>query len=176
MIQTVITGQSLVFLFTDSQIVQEGFVEDLNNLLNSGEIPNLFPSDEMERMVQEMRPIVKSMGLIDTEQCINVYIERVRHYLHFVLAMSPVGSALRIRCRAFPSLIHCCTIDWYMNWPKEALESVADRFLTRITFPTSDIHTALISMSSFVHTSANEYGNQFAIQLQRYVYTTPKSF
>ena len=33
-----IQGTPLVFLFTDTQIVNEGFVEDINNLLNSGEV------------------------------------------------------------------------------------------------------------------------------------------
>ncbi len=28
------------------QIKDEAFVEDINNLLNSGEVPNMFPSDE----------------------------------------------------------------------------------------------------------------------------------
>lgn len=35
-----------VFLFSDTQIKDEAFVEDINNLLNSGEVPNMFPSDE----------------------------------------------------------------------------------------------------------------------------------
>ncbi|CAE7781950.1 DNAH3 [Symbiodinium microadriaticum] len=35
-----------VFLFSDTQIKDEGFVEDVNNLLNTGEIPNLFPAEE----------------------------------------------------------------------------------------------------------------------------------
>ena len=34
------------FLFGDNQIVMESFLEDINNLLNSGEIPNLFLPDE----------------------------------------------------------------------------------------------------------------------------------
>ena len=35
-----------VFLFSDTQIKDEGFVEDINNILNSGEVPNMFPQDE----------------------------------------------------------------------------------------------------------------------------------
>jgi hypothetical protein len=35
-----------MFLFTDSQIKDEAFVEDINNMLNAGEVPNMFSSDE----------------------------------------------------------------------------------------------------------------------------------
>eukprot|EP00913_Durusdinium_trenchii_P016902 g15890.t1 len=37
-----------IFLFSDTQIKDEGFVEDVNNLLNTGEIPNLFPAEEAD--------------------------------------------------------------------------------------------------------------------------------
>ena len=37
-----VQGHMISFLFTDTQIVTESFLEDINNLLNSGEIPNLF--------------------------------------------------------------------------------------------------------------------------------------
>ena len=43
----------------------------------------------------------------------NLFIERVRQNLHVVLAMSPIGDAFRSRLRMFPSLISCCTIDWF---------------------------------------------------------------
>jgi hypothetical protein len=42
-------GKDVVFLFSDSQIKTEVFVEDINNILNAGEVPNMFPNDE--RMV-----------------------------------------------------------------------------------------------------------------------------
>lgn len=29
----------------------------------------------------------------------------------------------------FPSLINCCTIDWFQTWPTDALEMVANKFL-----------------------------------------------
>ena len=39
-------AKNTVFLFSDTQIKNEAFVEDINNLLNSGEVPNMFPTDE----------------------------------------------------------------------------------------------------------------------------------
>ena len=38
--------KQVTFLFSDDQIKDEAYVEDINNLLNAGEVPNLFPTDE----------------------------------------------------------------------------------------------------------------------------------
>ena len=48
-----------VFLFTDTQIKEESFLEDLNNLLNAGEVPNLFALDERQEICEKMRQIDK---------------------------------------------------------------------------------------------------------------------
>ena len=58
-----------------------------------------------------------------------MFIDRVKDQLHIVLAMSPIGEALRTRLRKFPSLVNCCTIDWFQSWPDDALASVATKFL-----------------------------------------------
>ena len=50
-----------VFLFTDSQMKEESFLEDIGNLLNSGEVPNLFPIDEKNEICAKMRNIDKSV-------------------------------------------------------------------------------------------------------------------
>lgn len=53
--------------------------------------------------------------------------------------MSPVGDAFRSRCRMFPSLVNCCTIDWFTEWPQEALLSVAETFFEHIDLGTDEM-------------------------------------
>ena len=38
-----VTGAPCVFLVADTQLKSEAFLEDVNNILTSGEVPNLFP-------------------------------------------------------------------------------------------------------------------------------------
>ena len=66
-------------------------------------------SNQMQNIVQERNLKVDSSPLA----MYNFFIERVRRNLHVVLCMSPIGDAFRNRLRMFPSLINCCTIDWF---------------------------------------------------------------
>lgn len=177
MIRAGVQGENTVFLFTDTQIVVESMLEDINNVLNSGEIPNLFPQDEMDKIVSDMIPVLKELGIAETrDNCVAHFVLRVRDLLHIVLCMSPVGDALRVRCRQFPSLINCTTIDWFMSWPKSALVSVAERFLSTITLPSEEVRGALVEMCGNVHTSIMQTAERFYEELRRMVYTTPKSY
>ena len=49
-----------------------------------------------------------------------------------VLCFSPVGTALRVRSRKFPAVTNCTSIDWFHEWPEEALVSVSKRFLEEV--------------------------------------------
>lgn len=60
--------------------------------------------------------------------------------------MSPIGDAFRNRLRMFPSLINCCTIDWFHAWPEDALEMVAHKFLEDVELD-NDIRTACVRPS-----------------------------
>jgi len=47
---TGVKNRMTVFLFMDTQIVEESFVEDINNILSSGEVSNLYKPDEFEEV------------------------------------------------------------------------------------------------------------------------------
>lgn len=45
-------NRDMVFLCTESQIKEEAFLQDIDALLNSGEVPNLFDIDELEEVLE----------------------------------------------------------------------------------------------------------------------------
>ena len=51
-----------MFLLTDNQITNEGLLEDVNNLLNSGEVPGMFTQEEKDQMVSGVRDWVDQQG------------------------------------------------------------------------------------------------------------------
>jgi len=66
-------GKDVVFLFTDTQIVQENFLEDINNILNSGEVPNLWKVEDTEAIGNALRPAMQQLGLPVTKLAVNNY-------------------------------------------------------------------------------------------------------
>ena len=171
-------GKDVVFLFTDTQIVQENFLEDINNILNSGEVPNLWKSEDLGNIENALRPIMSQQGLPLTKNAVNAYfITRVRSNLHCVLAMSPVSDEFRQRLRMFPSLVNCCTIDWFSEWPLEALDSVANTFLRDpLKSESEELVRSVVDACVFIHQSVEKKYKEFFETLRRYNYVTPTSY
>ena len=93
-------------------------------------VPGLFVPDDLDLILEGLRPSARDLGRdLTREAMVGFFTERCRSFLSLVLCMSPVGTALRNRLRKFPSLVNCCTIDWYAPWPGVALQSVASYFI-----------------------------------------------
>ncbi|XP_058415682.1 dynein axonemal heavy chain 9 [Diceros bicornis minor] len=168
---------STVFLMTDAQVADEKFLVLINDLLASGEIPDLYSDDDVENIISNVRNEVKSQGLIDSrENCWKFFIDRVRRQLKVTLCFSPVGSKLRVRSRKFPAIVNCTAIDWFHEWPQQALESVSLRFLQNSESIEPTVKQSISKFMAFVHTSVNQTSQSYLSNEQRYNYTTPKSF
>ncbi|XP_053412126.1 dynein axonemal heavy chain 3 [Nycticebus coucang] len=178
MLQAGVTNKSTVFLFADNQIKDESFVEDVNMLLNTGDVPNIFLADEKADIVEKMQIAARAEGeKIDVTplSMYNFFIEKVKKNLHIVLAMSPIGDAFRNRLRMFPSLINCCTIDWFQSWPTDALELVANKFLEDVELDDS-IRVEVVSMCKYFQESVNKLSLDYYNTLRRHNYVTPTSY
>ncbi|XP_050552040.1 dynein axonemal heavy chain 1 isoform X3 [Spodoptera frugiperda] len=173
-------NRGIVFLFSDAQIKMESFLEDLNNILSSGDVPNIYEPEDLDKIYQAVRHAVMEMNLTATKtNLFACYQRRVKSNMHIVIVMSPIGEIFRSRLRQFPSLVNCCTIDWFSEWPKSALESVAFHFfesMGELTEASNEILTAMVSVCCFVHQSVVEASDRFKEQLNRINYVTPMSY
>lgn len=52
-------GQPTVFLLTDAQVKDESFIEDVNTLINTGDLPNLYSSEEKTEILEKMQAVAK---------------------------------------------------------------------------------------------------------------------
>lgn len=81
-----IKNMGMVFLMTDAQVADEKFLVLINDLLASGEIPDLFPDDEIENIINGIRNEVKGVGIEDTrENCWSFFIDKVRKTLKVII-------------------------------------------------------------------------------------------
>ncbi|OMJ85003.1 hypothetical protein SteCoe_13780 [Stentor coeruleus] len=169
-------NKKTVFLFSDTQITNEGFLEDINNILNNGEVPNMFDEKEdHQRIVEALTDEANAERKGGSEEAIMGYfIEKVKARLHLILCLSPIGESFRKRLRMFPSLVNCTTIDWFMQWPDEALRSVATEYL-RIDVD-STVREGLINICVSMQASVVKLTQKYKEELRRYYYITPTSY
>ncbi|KAJ3048328.1 Dynein heavy chain 7, axonemal, partial [Rhizophlyctis rosea] len=171
-------GKPTVFLFSDTQIQEESFLEDINNILNSGEVPNLFAADEKQELFELMRSDTRSTSRPTDSSptaLFAFFVDRCRENLHVCLCMSPVGEAFRNRLRKFPSLVNCCTIDWFKDWPDDALEMVATKFLSDVELE-DQVRKDVVYMCKYLHESTRDMSAKFLASLRRHNYVTPTSY
>uniref|UniRef100_A0A8D3BTI9 Dynein axonemal heavy chain 11 n=1 Tax=Scophthalmus maximus TaxID=52904 RepID=A0A8D3BTI9_SCOMX len=166
-----------VFLHTDAQIPDERFLVLINDMLASGDIPDLFSDEEVDMIVTSIRMELRGLGLIDSrDNCWSFFIERIRRQLKVVLCFSPVGFTLRTRARKFPALVNCTAIDWFHPWPQLALQSVSCTFIEKIPGLEPNVRASIGEFISYAHTSVNEVSVKYQQNEKHFNYTTPKSF
>eukprot|EP01060_Flectonema_neradi_P007523 TRINITY_DN15258_c0_g1_i3.p1 TRINITY_DN15258_c0_g1~~TRINITY_DN15258_c0_g1_i3.p1 ORF type:complete len:3484 (+),score=722.64 TRINITY_DN15258_c0_g1_i3:1919-12370(+) len=192
-------NQRRAFIITDTQIVCSDQLVVLNDMLNSGFIPDLFDTDTLDDLTNAMVPELRQRHHPDfnnRDVCLDFFISRVQTNLHSILCFSPVGNQLANWCRHFPSLSTTTKIDWFHPWQEEALTAVAKRFLTpddekSIQPPVEEplpegseippvdkeaLTTSVGDCISEIHLFVTNLAEEYRTKERRFCYTTPKSY
>lgn len=168
------------FLFTESEIKDEVFLEFINSVLLTGEIPGLFAKDEIMAITADLRNsfVKERVGMDDTQDNLKQYfIDKVRDNLHLMICMSPMNPKFPVRARKFPGIISCPTIDWFLPWPSDALVALSKAFIQNFNVEcTPEVKVGLMTHMGMVHSMVTEVCEEYFTKMRRRVFQTPKSY
>ncbi len=70
-------GEKISFIFDESNILSVSFMERMNALLASGEIPGLFEQDEFSTLMSKMRENHRNAANMDDDQVYKLFTHNV---------------------------------------------------------------------------------------------------
>jgi len=175
-------GKPTVLLLTESQIKDDRIVADIDCLLKIGQVPNLFSPEECAELQKEVAAAaVANAGVKNTEltslELFAFFVSRCRDNLHVILTVSSetFSETFRERARNFPSLINCCEIDWFQDWPDDTLEKVAQKFLSKTDLEEKE-RQACVDIFKYFHVSSANLSQKFHQKMGFQTYVTPTSY
>lgn len=71
-------NKATMFLISDTQLKDDLFLEDLNLILVSGDIPNLFTTEEKTEILEKMQVVAKEMVI----NIVSGYLKMYNLYYH----------------------------------------------------------------------------------------------
>ncbi|TKS69390.1 Dynein heavy chain 2, axonemal [Collichthys lucidus] len=171
---TGVDNKSTVFLFSDTQIVDESFLEDINSILSSGEVPNLYKQEEFVEVCNALSESARKDHVVETpDSLFSYFTERVRKNLHIVLCMSPVRESFRKRILQYPALVSCTSIDWFGEFSKDAQLEVAEKYLDGLKMDSMEgIQTKAASIFATTHQSVAQVSQRMKLELRQHNYVT----
>nr|XP_056709345.1 dynein axonemal heavy chain 14 [Euleptes europaea] len=177
--QAGLEGKRTVLFISDSDIIQESFLEDISCILHSGQVPELFQKEELDNIIVTLTPVAEKANYSNSvEDIYSLFLQRVCSNLHVVLITSSAGQTFRQHCRAYPAIVNCCTVDWYENWPEEAFCHVAKSYFTDGYTLQNEVtlKNSLVPVCVNIHKNVCIIMENYLKETKRHYYITPNSY
>ncbi|XP_072706738.1 cytoplasmic dynein 2 heavy chain 1 isoform X3 [Ciconia boyciana] len=122
-----IEGQQVVLLLEDYQFVHSTFLEMINSLLSSGEVPGLYKIEELEPLLSPLKDQASQDGF--TGLIFNYFTYRIQQNLHVVLIMDSTNLNFTINCESNPALYKKCQVLWMETWSENSMKKIPEMLL-----------------------------------------------
>ncbi|GMR54221.1 hypothetical protein PMAYCL1PPCAC_24416, partial [Pristionchus mayeri] len=127
-IQTAITNsEHVVFIIEEYQLTLSSFLQSINCLLSSGEVPKLFTQQELDGMATQLRE-QSSEESFDGDLH-DYFAYRTRSLLHIVIIMNTDKSDFSFQLLTNPALYKECTVIWRDEWSDDSLQMLPSQLL-----------------------------------------------
>uniref|UniRef100_A0A3P9QAB0 Cytoplasmic dynein 2 heavy chain 1 n=1 Tax=Poecilia reticulata TaxID=8081 RepID=A0A3P9QAB0_POERE len=122
-------GQQVVLLLEDYQFVHPAFLEMVNSLLSSGEVPGLYTPEELEPLLSSLKDAASQDGF--TRPLYDYFSHRIQQNLHIVLIMDCSNSNFTINCESNPAFYRKCSVQWMEGWSESSMKKIPELVLAK---------------------------------------------
>jgi dynein heavy chain 1 len=123
--------EKVCFLADGNDVSNSAFLERMNSLLASGEIPGLFEGEDYQKLLATARRAISGAGenAESEEEVYSWFVQQVKWNLHVVFMLNSTGGSFHADAAASPALFNRCVVNWFGNWEREALIHVGLQYL-----------------------------------------------
>ena len=114
-----IDGEQVIFLLEDHQLLEPEFLEFMNSVLCSGDVPGLYSGEELDPLLVSLKDQASQDGFRGSMYA--YFAQRVLCNLHVVLIMDCSSTNFVSNCEANPALYKCCSFQWLAGWTKNSM-------------------------------------------------------
>ncbi|XP_069679211.1 cytoplasmic dynein 2 heavy chain 1 isoform X2 [Periplaneta americana] len=124
-----VEGEQVYLLLEDHQVTDIAFLDMVNSLLSSGEVPGLYNAEELEPIVSPLKDIAAQEGFVGSPT--SYFASRVQRNLHVVLIMDFTNTQFIVTCESNPALYKQCCVIWLPGWSTPSMRAVPQLLLSR---------------------------------------------
>jgi dynein heavy chain len=175
--QAGIKDKPTAVLLTDAHLAQEAILEDVSELLVTGDIHDLFEAEELEVILSTVHSKGVADGIKESRQALyDYFIASARKNIHVFLSLSPSHPKFLQRFRLLPALLRCCTLDWFDEWSSTALLAVSETTLGSSGICDQSLLRAASTACVQIHCKVQETSQLFKEEFNRKYHATPADF
>ncbi len=168
--------ENTIFMLNDNNIADEQMYVDLNCIISSGVVYNLFSNDEKMECIANLKSIKEydDYANADDQTLWEAFIKKTLEKCRVFLCMNPLNQNFTKIIRNFPALTNTA-MDWYEQWPEDALFYLAKREISKDE-TLKDKANDLSYIFSKIFTEINKQNDIYFQETRKKVIILPKSF
>ena len=122
-----VENEQAILFIEDHNMIDERFLDMINSLLSSGEVPGLYTTEEMEPLLSLLRASADGSGY--SGDMISYYAHNVRKNLHVVMIMDCTDPNFSVVCESNPAFFKECAVQWLSDFSKETFMTLPAKVL-----------------------------------------------
>lgn len=124
-----VDGEQVFLLLEDHNFGDLQYLDMINSLLSSGEVPGLYSPEELEPLLTPLRNKANDEGF--SGNLFTFFARCVRKNLHIILIMDCSSPSFVVNCESNPALYKECQVLWLEEWSERSMIKLPQLLLTK---------------------------------------------